>query len=407
MYTLILCLFLADIATAQDICRTPNGNAGTCVLLDVCTPLKNINKKNKKTPDDINFLRQSSCGLHLNVKPKVCCPDPSEWATFTTIKPTVFPLGERLPSTTESTTKVTKLSRPLTTATTIIDPPIPETYGKCPPTIEAPNKDSLCCGRQTTTGERIKGGRVAGVDEYPWLALIEYDKQQTGCGGSLISHRYVLTAAHCLGNTIYGHPRKVRLSEFDTSTFPTDTVETAGGGFEYVTVVVIPIEKEIIHPDFKRGKGTLINDIGLLKLTKNAPYTEFIRPICLPYEDITLEPEADLRLTVAGWGSNGNISSTLKQYVHVPYVNATQCEDTFVENRSHFTLTDKHICAGGETGRDSCGGDSGGPLMHDVGFSYIVVGVVSFGPAVCGQEGRPAVHTHVYKYIDWIRREMV
>lgn len=47
----------------------------------------------------------------------------------------------------------------------------------------------------------IPGGEEASIDQFPWLVLIEYTKLgdiKTSCGGSLISGRYVLTAAHCL-----------------------------------------------------------------------------------------------------------------------------------------------------------------------------------------------------------------
>jgi hypothetical protein len=55
----------------------------------------------------------------------------------------------------------------------------------------------------------------------------------------------------------------------------------------------------------------------------------------------------------------------------------------------HFNLWFK-ICAGGVPGRDSCDGDSGGPLMityHDKSSektTTIQVGIVSFGPRQCG-----------------------
>lgn len=52
-------------------CRTPNGDAGTCILLETCDPLNDINSKEKKSPDDLLFLRQSGCGLFMNIKPKV------------------------------------------------------------------------------------------------------------------------------------------------------------------------------------------------------------------------------------------------------------------------------------------------------------------------------------------------
>jgi secreted trypsin-like serine protease len=67
------------------------------------------------------------------------------------------------------------------------------------------------------------------------------------------------------------------------------------------------------------------------------------------------------------------------------------------------------MCAGGEEGRDSCVGDSGSALMREERpkikghvRQYKLIGVVSFGPRLCGTAGIPGVYTRIRHYLDWI-----
>jgi Trypsin len=64
-----------------------------------------------------------------------------------------------------------------------------------------PVKKTPCGEANRHRVTRIVGGRASGEHEFPWNArLIVQDdtKEFYGCGGSLISDRWVLTAAHCL-----------------------------------------------------------------------------------------------------------------------------------------------------------------------------------------------------------------
>lgn len=81
-----------------------------------------------------------------------------------------------------------------------------------------------------------------------------------------------------------------------------------------------------------------------------------------------------------------------------------ECVKTY---KSRTPIGPNQLCAGGVIGKDSCGGDSGGPLLFTdrshptYSYSYCV-GVVSFGPRQCGQNGMPGIYTRVTSYIDWI-----
>ena len=56
----------------------------------------------------------------------------------------------------------------------------------------------------------------------------------------------------------------------------------------------------------------------------------------------------------------------------------------------------------GEPGKDSCSGDGGSPLVcQAVSGRWHVIGLVSWGIG-CGVEGRPAIYTNVFHYLDFI-----
>ena len=75
---------------------------------------------------------------------------------------------------------------------------------------------------------------------------------------------------------------------------------------------------------------------------------------------------------------------------------------------------ESQLCAGGEAGRDSCVGDSGSALMttkpkagNAIFSEWKIIGIVSFGPRICGTDGVPGVYSKVRHYIDWILDSVV
>ena len=94
--------------------------------------------------------------------------------------------------------------------------------------------------------------------------------------------------------------------------------------------------------------------------------------------------------------------------VKLPVISSETCGKLYQKNMFNSKY---QICAGGEKNKDSCGGDSGSPLMQVVKknndskthvHSYILIGMVSYGPEECGIENRAGVYTRVEGYDDWI-----
>ncbi|CAG9786122.1 unnamed protein product [Diatraea saccharalis] len=155
-------------------------------------------------------------------------------------------------------------------------------------------------------------------------------------------------------------------------------------------------EDYILHPDYDNER--LYNDIAIVRLQRVAPYTNYIRPICLPPLDIDNPELTNLKLAVAGWGRNGRYKSNIKQSTVVNLVPQKSCRN------SYPNLNRNQVCAAGYSGEDTCKGDSGGPLMMNYNDKYYLSGVVSGkrADAPCGTSV-PSLYTNVYRYLPWIR----
>lgn len=99
-----------------------------------------------------------------------------------------------------------------------------------------------------------------------------------------------------------------------------------------------------------------------------------------------------------------NIRSPIKLKIKIPFVPTDTCRRFF--QRHGIIIGPGQICAGGEDAKDSCAGDSGGPLMyfdrkHSRWFTY---GIVSYGFNECGLADHPAVYTNVKDYMEWINK---
>ncbi|XP_031617543.1 serine protease easter-like [Contarinia nasturtii] len=361
-----LLIFLIEFGKAlknsEQRCITPFKRAGLCIDAQKCLPVYNLmitNTKLSRYQDE--FLRNSRCDLTNALK--VCCQ-----LNTTPTPPTVDrpPIPKRP-------------ARPMkyqTSSNLLPQPPY--------------------CGISDTVplGSRIIGGKATQIYEFPWMVLIEYTFPDSGqkyldCGGVLINHHYVLTAAHCANDKTSG----VRLGEWNQTTNPDNQGAFRADPFLDVRVVdVIPHEFYDSH--------SLANDIALLRLEKPVNYTKSIKPICLPSAVGMVNKIFDnIGLTVAGFGqTESDIVSSIKLMVNIEGFPQDKCQ------RLYRSLTLNQLCAGGKADQDSCNGDSGGPLMwtpNNSNHTYLV-GLVSYGPTPCGQVDLPGVYTRVSKYLSWI-----
>lgn len=67
------------------------------------------------------------------------------------------------------------------------------------------------------------------------------------------------------------------------------------------------VSEIIVHPDWEVYEDDYDADIAILVLSDHVPYTNYIRPVCLPFEDDATDISAvDVDGYVVGWGLPDN-----------------------------------------------------------------------------------------------------
>ena len=76
--------------------------------------------------------------------------------------------------------------------------------------------ETAVCGKRLSLSLLISGGEETSSEDWPWMALLKYSDPAWRCAGVLISSRHVLTAAHCVTETL----QEVVLGKHDLTTTP-------------------------------------------------------------------------------------------------------------------------------------------------------------------------------------------
>lgn len=276
-------------------------------------------------------------------------------------------------------------------------------------------------GRST----RVVGGRMACPGDWPYFAAMRRNAPrgiEYFCGGTAIGREWVLTAAHCVNNMVRGaNGRWIDRAG--------DSVELVVGSVDLETVTnanVFPIRDIVVYPEYQPINQVTgeweVNDIALIRLDR--PWMGATATLSSLNEELDADASYG-RGFVAGFGLTSvyQTDEQLRQAVAESFTQEVGNKRVFAGTRhlmsamvplvpgaECLTRYKRHdqsskICAGYlYGGRDTCAGDSGGPIiaLNQLRIPYLV-GVTSYGQG-CAAAGSYGVYSRVSAFRNWIEK---
>ncbi|KAH8278706.1 hypothetical protein KR018_007539 [Drosophila ironensis] len=277
-------------------------------------------------------------------------------------------------------------------------PQAPSSAARIPQTIGQING---VCGREKAIQTPfIHGGEAVERGQLPWMVtLLEHVGKEYNflCGGTLISARTVISAAHCFR---YGS-RNLPGSRTTVSLGRNTLDFLSPGELRRVSLLVL-------HDQYDPSVYTDA-DLALLQLSEHVIFDDFIRPICLWNENFLVDLPSGYKSYVAGWGEDelGNRNSRQLKMTDTDIITQQECRGNLSADNVRF-VTSRTICASNSKASGPCNGDSGGGLMLQEQDVWMLRGVVSAGQRLSNRCDltQPVIYTDLAKHIEWLLRTM-
>ncbi|XP_052742303.1 chymotrypsin-2-like [Bicyclus anynana] len=243
----------------------------------------------------------------------------------------------------------------------------------------------------TDASARIVGGTNAGSVPHQVALTTGTGTRSLLCGGSIVSNRHVLTAAHCMRPVGGNRPNSNLRAWAGTNRWA-----SGGQGIQF--------SHGLMHPHY--SQITIKNDIGIYTASRAIVLSTSVRVIALNYDFVG----ANVATRATGWGRTSQFGSTspIILELRARTIDGQRCANEvrrvlgLIGASSPAVNPTLEICTFHSVGHGMCNGDSGSPLVRTDRNQQI--GIVSWG-IPCAR-GVPDMFTRISAYRTWLQNSL-
>ena len=205
------------------------------------------------------------------------------------------------------------------------------------------------------------------------------------CTGAVVNQRWIVTAAHCILNDLdTGYVSPMPIGNTQVVVGCANLASSSCKTFNVMTLVA--------HPCYTPSTDQDHDDIAMMQLDSDVQLRPSDFALIDGVQGTAPYAEGDT-VTIAGFGMTSNAvmqpsSALMRADIGIATQAYCQQENPFSFSTGYINFSNI-VCTGGPAGKDSCNGDSGGPIIYNGTGRPWLIGVLSKGSELPSRPPRP------------------